>query len=1533
MKKPVMVVGGGIAGIQASTDLAEMGIPVFLVESSPSIGGRMGQLDKTFPTNDCSACILAPKVTDCFNHPLVKTLTLSDVLEIKGDAPNFTAVVKKRARYVDEENCKGCGDCEEVCPVLVKSEYDMGLGTRHAIYKPFAQAVPNKTVIDKKGTSPCKYNCPAKLDAHGYVTLTGEGRYEEALKVVRRTTPFAGVLGRVCLHPCEENCTRQYVEEPVSIASIKRFLADYELNHPPSVDGTLFSKRASGHGDDSNSCDGEPVLPEPKEDKIAIVGAGPAGINCAYQLALQGYRPTIFEALPVAGGMLKVGIPDYRLDKNILQGEIDIVTDLGVEIRLNSKLGRDFTISSLKEGGFKAIFLAVGAHKDMKLGVDGEDHKSVISSVDFLRELNLGNKPDIGKKVIVIGGGNVAMDAARSARRLGCDVTVVYRRTRAEMPANEWEIHHALEEGVVIQELTTQVEAVIESDRLIGLKCLQNELGKKDASGRRRPVAIENSEFVIPTDTIIAAIGQKVDESSVIAGGVDKFNRWGTLDIDENTMQIAGFDGVFAGGDATRGPATMVEAVADGNKVAIAILNYLEGTTLPIEPVVLPQTPLDQIETNGLQIKSRAKMPMISLEKRLNSFAEVELGYTEEIAKAEALRCADCSICCECKLCEEACTAEAVVHNQCSETYEIPVSAVVLAPGFDISHNIPPELGYTRYADVVTSLEYERILSASGPFGGHVQRPSDGRAPKRIAFIQCVGSRDLQCGNEYCSSVCCMYAVKEAQITKEHLPSVEDIHIYYMDMRAYGKDFDKYVDSAKSKYGIDFIRSRVGGVDKDDATGELVVKSCNEEGAFAKQNYDIVVLSVGMQPNDHVRRLFERIGVRADKYGFASSNMLCAPETSRTGILACGVAAGPKDIPETVVEASAAAAGAAKLANLHEVDLYTEYDRFFIEEPEVPERDVSKEPLRIGVFVCHCGVNIGGYLTIKEVVQYAKELPFVVYSDESLYTCSVDAQKNISEMIKEHRLNRVVVASCTPRTHEPLFQKVLQKSGLNPYLFTMANIRDQCSWVHMDDMYAATEKAKELVSMAVAKVTLARQLKRKRISVDKAALVIGGGMSGLSAATEMADMGYNVYLVEQSSALGGNALGLQYDVYGRSVATYLDDVIDNVRVDGRITLFTSSKIKEIDGYVGNFKTTISTQNGDVEITHGVVIVAVGAHAHNPDGFRSGSDSRVMTHRELERLVSRCQTRQGDGSSVLTHSNLNSLSCTTKVKTDEPSPCLVTNIVMIQCVDSRDSSHPYCSRVCCNQAIRIALSLKKSNPACNITILYREIRSYGTNEAFYTEARKLGVQFVRFNDDDYPSVRDKDGQLYVSVNDALLGKTVEYPADIVSLSGTITADADENMRIAQMLKIPLNQDGFFLEAHVKLRPVDFATEGVYLAGLAHSPKNLQECIISGKAAAGRAATVVAKDMLETEGTIACVDPELCVACGACEKVCAYKAIEVQSITWRRQTIDKAVVNDVLCKGCGTCSAVCRCGAVDVGGFSDEQIINEIQYLLR
>ncbi len=1484
MKKPVMVVGGGIAGIQASHDLAEMGIPVFLVENSPSIGGRMAQLDKTFPTNDCSACILAPKVTSCYNHPLVKTLSWSEVLDIKGDAPDMTAVIKRKPRFIDEDLCKGCNDCMEKCPVEAKSEFDMGIGNRKAIYKPYAQAVPNKVVIDKKGSSPCKYKCPAHLDAHGYITLAGAGRYEEALQVIRRTTPFSGVLGRICLHPCETNCSRQYVEEPLSIAAIKRFVADQVKK-----EGKLK---------------GIEVTAEPKYVKVAIIGAGPAGLNCAYKLALEGYQVTVFEALPVAGGMLKVGIPDYRLNKDVLLEEIKLIEDMGVEIKLNTAIGKDFTLEDLKKQGFKATFLAIGAHKDMKLGIAGEDTNGVISSVDFLRKLNLGDKTQPGKKVLVIGGGNVAMDAARSALRLGCDVTVVYRRSREEMPANEWEVEHAIEEGVKFLYLTAPTEVVEKDGNVAGLKCVKNKLGKPDASGRRRPETIADSEFVVEADCIIRSIGQYTDNSDSEAAGITVFDKKGYIVCDQKTMKT-NIEGVFSGGDAMRGPATMIEAVADGNKAANAIINYLEGKNLPIEPFLLPQTNIEEIDVRGFKSERRHNMPMIDLKRRQTTFDEVELGYTDEQGKKEALRCVDCSICCECRMCEEACQSGAICHQQTESIVEIPISAVVMSSGYDATTDIPPEFGYEKYKDVVTSLEYERILSAGGPYKGHVQRPSDNREPERIAFIQCVGSRDSQCNSDYCSSVCCMYAIKEAMITKEHLATVKDIDIFYMDMRAYGKDFDKYIESGKSKYNIGFIRSRISRVERNEETGQLGIIYTDENANTQTAHYDMVVLSVGMNAKKENIELYNKAGIKTDKYGFIWSNEFNSPVTTKDGIYACGVAAGPKDIPETVIEASAAAAAAAKVANLKEVDLFSEYSAFFKDEPVAPMRDVSKEPIKIGVFLCHCGVNIGGYLSIKEVVEYAKTLPFVVHSEEFLYTCSVDSQKVIADKIAEHGLNRIVVASCTPRTHEPLFQGVLVKAGLNPYLFAMANIRDQCSWVHMDNADEATFKAKELVRMAVGKVTFAKQLTRKKIDVNKAALVIGGGVSGLSAALEIAGMGYPVHLIERTHKLGGNAISVTTSNLGRPVTPYLENLIEQANTNPLISVYLNTTIDSIDGYVGNYKTKLKCGEFIRDIEHGVVIVAVGASERKPDEYLYGEDNKVVTMLEFEKEAK---------------NNFKDLEN-------------VKNVVMIQCVGSREGERNFCSRVCCNQAIKNAMLLKEYNKDINVTILYRDIRSYGLNELQYKQARKAGVTFVRYDVDRKPVVTNNNGTLEIKVYEPLLGSDVTLNADKLILSSAITPNVSDNKEIAQMLKVPLNQEGFFLEAHVKLRPVDFATEGVYVCGLAHAPKNIKESIIQGKAAAGRAATVISKDQLETEGTIASVNNDLCVACGACEQVCAYKAIEVKDVAVRNGTVRRAVVNEVLCKGCGTCSATCRCGAIDVSGFSDKQVITEIEYLLR
>jgi heterodisulfide reductase subunit A-like polyferredoxin len=1502
MRKPVLVLGGGIAGIQASLDLAEMGIPVFLVEKSPSIGGRMAQLDKTFPTNDCSACILAPKVTACYNHPLIKTFSWSELLELKGNAPDFSAVVKVKARYIDEEACKGCSDCTLKCPIEVKSEFEMGMGGRKAIYKPFAQAVPNKVTIDKKGTSPCKFACPAHINAHGYIALTGQGRYEEALELVRKVTPFAGVLGRVCFHPCESECSRQHVDSPIAVASIKRFIADYEIQQGKTMEVKLPDEK--------------------KKDKIAVIGAGPAGLNCAYKLAGYGYPVTVFEALPQAGGMLRYGIPDYRLNKGVLDGEIKMIESMGVEIKFNTPIGENLTFDDLRQQGYRAFFLGVGAHNDWKLGIEGEELKGVIPGIQFLRELNMGRKPAVGKKVLVIGGGNVAMDVARSAVRLGCDVTVVYRRAEEQMPASPWEIEHAREEGVKFEFLTAPVEVDGENGCVTGLRCIRNRLGKKDASGRRRPEKIAGSEFVLEADNIIPAIGQAVDDGPIQKAGGPEINKKGTITCNIEKMVTTQTD-IFAGGDAVSGPATMIEAIAAGNMAAESIRNYLENTDNPIRPFMLPKTKIEDIDFDIAQPSSRAAMNMIPMEKRKASFEEVELGFTEEQAKNEALRCVDCSICSECMACVSTCQSNAVRHDQRDEIIELDVSAVILANGYDVTKNIPAEFGYGRYKDVVTSMEYERILSASGPYKGHVQRPSDGKAPERIAFIQCVGSRDKRCDAEYCSSVCCMYAVKEAIITKEHLPSVRDIDIFNMDIRAYGKDFDKYIDSAENKYGIGFIRSRISGIERRDHTGKLIVSYCDEAGERASGEYDMVVLSVGMIPKEGFAGLLQDVGIKTDRYGFCWVNEMSPPMTSKYGVSVCGAASGPKDIPETVIEASAAASEASKIAFATPGDT-DKIMRYFEKEEPVEMRDVSKEPVRTGVFVCHCGVNIGGYVDVNAVVEYAKTLPFVEYADQNLYTCSVDAQKLIAEKIVEYKLNRVVVASCTPRTHEPLFQSVLMKAGLNPYLFTMANIRDQCSWVHMDRWDDATQKAKDLVRMAVGRVIHAKQLEKQKVEVTKSALVLGGGVAGMTAALEIAGMGYGVHLVEKSPELGGNARKLNASPTGRYYEGYINEYVDKCMNNPLIDVHLNTQIKQIDGYVGKYSSVLKSPEGESTIEHGVVIVATGAREHKPSEYLYGSDERVLTQLELEEYLKLNVSDAGKSTGNKEKGK--------KWNVSSGEIENAKNIVMIQCVGSRDENRPYCSRVCCNQAIKNALIIRQRNPEADITVLYRDIRSYGFNELSYKKARSEGIRFVRYTPEKKPVVCKDGEELSVNIYEPLLDMELSMKADLIVLGSAIEPAVEDNKKIAGMLKVPLNAEGFFLEAHVKLRPVDFATDGVFVCGLAHAPKNIRESIVQGKAAAARAATVISKDMLETEGTVASVDETLCTACGTCEQVCAYKAVSVEEVERRGRKIKKAVVNAVLCKGCGTCSANCRCGAIDLNGFSDRQVISEINAFL-
>ncbi|MBW2143010.1 MAG: CoB--CoM heterodisulfide reductase iron-sulfur subunit A family protein [Deltaproteobacteria bacterium] len=841
----------------------------------------------------------------------------------------------------------------------------------------------------------------------------------------------------------------------------------------------------------------------------------------------------------------------------------------------------------------------------------------------------------------------------------------------------------------------------------------------------------------------------------------------------------------------------------------------------------------------------------------------------------------------KCRACEKFCESKAIDFDQKQKTFTIHVGAVILSPGFDEFSvesgrlslfgytDIIAQYGYEKYENVVTSIQFERILSASGPYEGHLQRPSDGKPPKKIAWIQCVGSRDVTCNSGYCSSVCCMYAIKEAVIAQEHSPSPLDTTIFYMDMRTFGKDFDKYYEKAKQD-GVQFIRSKIYGIEEADGTGCLSVRYADETGTLHQDEFDLVVLSVGIKPRPTAVELAKRIGIDLNPYGFCQTETFLPMQTSKEGIYVCGAFQGPKDIPETVMQASGAAAGAQAL---------------------------SGDPARIGVFVCHCGINIAGVVDVSAVKEYAASLPNVVCVDENLYSCSQDTQENMKKKISEFDINRVVVAACTPRTHEPLFQETIQESGLNKYLFEMANIRNHCSWVHQDLPAEATQKAKDSVRMAVAKIGLAEPLKTISLDATPSALVIGGGISGMVSALNLADQGYEVHLVEKAMALGGLARKIQYTLEGMDVQAYLKELIEKVTLHLLIQVNTKALIVETSGFVGNYITKIQVgpKKEIKEIEHGVVIVATGGEELKTREYLYKKNRRVLSLSDLEKEISK-QSR--------------------KIKDCH-------HLVMIQCVGSRDEEHPYCSRVCCSQSIKSALLLKDIKPDMNIYILYRDIRTYGFKEDFYREAREKGVIFIRYEPDAKPQVTPvKEGGkdfLSVSVNDPLLGEQLVIEADLLALA-VATVPPASNKELSQSFKISLNEDGFFLEAHMKLRPVDFATDGVYMCGLAHGPKFIEESIAQAQAAASRASVMISNDKITVDGMVAHVNEVLCRGCGDCEKACPFSAIRLEE---REGGSIKACVKDALCKGCGSCAVACPTGAVTVSHYNDQEVLAMVE----
>lgn len=835
-----------------------------------------------------------------------------------------------------------------------------------------------------------------------------------------------------------------------------------------------------------------------------------------------------------------------------------------------------------------------------------------------------------------------------------------------------------------------------------------------------------------------------------------------------------------------------------------------------------------------------------------------------------------------CRICVSACQAKAINLYEQGETLDLDVGAVILAPGFGrISEEVLAKYGYGRLPDVVTGVEFELLTSASGPTMGQIIRPSDSEHPHAVAFLQCIGTRDVSCGNGYCSSVCCMYAIKEAIVAKEHEPDLE-ISIFYMDMRTQGKEFDYARLRAKEK-GIRFVKSRVAGVKGKGKA--LEISYVDEAGKHLKETFDMVVLPEGLESPRDADALARASGIELNHYDFCHTGTFSPLKTSREGIFVAGAFQGPKDVPESVTDASGAAALSAEVLN--------EVRGTEIETKTYPDEvEIEDEP-RIGVFVCSCGTNIGGVVDVKAVGEYASTLDNVVYVDMNLYSCAQNTQETMTEKIKEHRLNRVVVAACTPRTHEPLFQETIKDAGLNRSLFEMANIRDHCSWVHAMVPEAATEKSRDLIRMAVAKARGLEPLPEQKLPVIQKALVIGGGIAGMTAALNIAGQGFECVLVEESEALGGNLKRMHATLTGDDPRELLEDTEAKIRSHPLIQVHTEAAVEDVSGYVGNFITSIRTNGTTESIEHGVILVATGGKPYEPTQYLYGQSDQVVTQGELEERL-----------------------------TDQQQ---INDVVMIQCVGSRGQDLPYCSKVCCGQAIRNALKILEINPSAQVTVLYRDMRTYGFSEDYYQLAREKGVMFIHFDMDKPPEVIEKDGRIQVECLDKILGENVVLEPDLLALSVGIVPSQSE--ALSKMLKTPTTIDGFFLEAHPKLRPVEFAVDGTYLCGLAHGPKPISESMAQAAAAAGKASIPLAKGYVTVEPIVSFVDVGTCIGCGMCETLCPYAAIRMIKVGKRK----KAETIAASCKGCGICAAHCPSLSISMGGFTNKQILSQIKAL--
>jgi heterodisulfide reductase subunit A-like polyferredoxin len=988
-----------------------------------------------------------------------------------------------------------------------------------------------------------------------------------------------------------------------------------------------------------------------------------------------------------------------------------------------------------------------------------------------------------------------------------------------------------------------------------------------------------------------------------------KISRWNTTQVNPVTL-ATDREGVFAGGDVQTGPGVAISAIAAGMEAAVSIVRYLTGKDMEAgRELPIVEDPLYRPVEADMGYERRYKMPELALDLRAGNFKEVELGYGIEEGQKEAARCLNCGFCSECMQCVDACLANAVDHFMLGKEHSINVGAIILALGFTPFE--PTQMVtycYGHSPNIMTSLEFERVLSASGPYGGHLVRPSDNKEPKKIAWLQCVGSRDINKGDHsYCSGVCCMYANKQAVIAKEHSAEDLDAAIFFMDMRTHGKDFDKYNIRAVDDNGVRFIRSRIHSVFPEPKDKYRIVYS-TEAGNSVEEVFDMVVLSIGLAPNKDAKALAGTMGIELNSHGFAATCNLSPVSTSKKGIYVCGTFQEPKDIPASVMEASAAAATAT---------MAMKDDRWSMTRTRElpPEIDFSGQAPRIGVFVCNCGINIGGVADVPAVRDYAATLPHVVHVEDNLFSCSQDSQDHIKEVIKEQRINRVVVASCSPRTHEPLFQETIRDAGLNKYLFEMANIRDQNTWVHMNEPEKATQKAKDLVRMAAAKAAFVEPLHQVSLDIKKSVLVVGAGVAGMEAALGAAAQGVDVHLVEKSGVLGGIAQHLNSTWVGEPIKEYLDNLIEQTRTCETITLYTDSEVTHTTGSMGNFITAIESNKKDaaqvspngvfqnkasqneILIEHGAAIIATGGMEYKPQEYMYGDHPDVLTHLDMDGLLGKEDKRINAAKAI----------------------------VFVQCVGSRNEENPYCSKVCCTHSLKSAIALKQLDIRKRVYVVYRDIRSYGFREDLYKKAREMGVLFIRYDLEKMPTLgKNGEGRLEFSVVDHVLQMPVKINPDLVVLaSGVVPGN---NKALYGKFKIPVNDEGFLVEAHAKLRPVDFASDGLFVAGLAHYPKPMEESIAQARAAVARAMTILSRDSLMVGGVVAEVTKEKCAVCLTCVRTCPYSIPYIHEDGY-------AKIEASECHGCGACVAECPGKAIRLNHFTDQQIIAKTDALFE